>query len=169
MKFLDNNKINGNQAKDVLGLTSVQKRVLEILLLMGLITLAAGGVNGCGKKAMPVASSEFASLKISDLSGQLTDGELTLSWSLPDLQKHKFVTYDEIAVFRSKAFLKEGGCRNCPLRYELVARLPFQNQQTETMQYREKVEKGFHYTYKVVPTGKNNIVGQDSNIFNCLY
>lgn len=143
-------------------------------LFSAVMTLSVLFMPGCGKKAMPVPPNRIMPPAVSSFKGELTEGQVKLTWSLPGPTGEKTdirtaVPLAGVLVYRSRLPLEEGGCKNCPLRFEPVAKLAPPSGDTRKMGYSDRLEKGFRYTYKIVLVGENDAVSPDSDLLDLIY
>jgi hypothetical protein len=140
----------------------------SILLLLGIVGILGLLTSGCGKKAMPIAPHRIPPPRVSDLKGSLKGGQVMLSWTVPANEARRAGLPLTAVVYRSKLPLKGGGCERCPLRFEPVERLPVPAGAAPKMQYTQRVETGFRYTYQVVLMGEHHMAGDPSNSFETI-
>jgi hypothetical protein len=145
-----------------------------VCLLAGAMAVVILFVTGCGKKAMPVPPNRIAPAAVSNFKGELKDGRVLLTWFLPERLGDKSgvtqnVPLTEVMVYRSKLSLEGGGCKNCPPRFEAIAKLAPAAGGKGTMRYSDTLERGFRYTYKVVLVGENDVVSPDSDLLDISY
>lgn len=144
------------------------------VLLPALLTLSVLFALGCGKKAMPAPPNRTMPPAVSDFRGELSDGRVKLSWSLSGragetADAKPAVPLAEVRVYRSRLPIEEGGCKNCPLPFEPLARLAPPSGGTGKMGYSDRLDRGFRYTYKIVLVGENDAVGPDSDLLDLTY
>ncbi|MFH0725084.1 MAG: hypothetical protein V2B19_01785 [Pseudomonadota bacterium] len=145
-----------------------------ICLLAGAMAAAMLFAVGCGKKAMPVAPNRIAPAAVSNFKGELKEGRVLLTWSLPGKSDDKSgvtqsVPVAEVRVYRSKLSLAAGGCKHCPPRFEVIAKLAPVSGGTGGMRFSDTLETGFRYTYKVVLIGENDVMSPDSDLLDVTY
>jgi hypothetical protein len=117
--------------------------ILFSLALMFLFT-------SCGKKGVPTPPRELPPPSVGDLSMELSDDLLTLTWSVPKGKKKVVSGYSGFLVYRSKKALSEEECKGCPILFSRVADVPIANEMPgDAMTFSETIEKGFRYIYKV--------------------
>jgi hypothetical protein len=129
---------------------------------------------GCGKKAMPVPPNRITPAAVTNFKGQLAEGQVQLSWRLPEPAGEKAgvtrsISSVGVMVYRSKLPLEAGGCKGCPLRFEPIATLTPPSGGKGAMRYDDKLERGFRYTYKIVLVGENDAVSPDSDLLDITY
>ncbi|MEJ2096757.1 MAG: lipoprotein [Deltaproteobacteria bacterium] len=131
-------------------------------LCLALILSAAG----CGRKGPPLPPQYEEPPAVGDLQYQIKDDTVALRWSAPVLQNQKKNSAAGVRLYRSRTSLKESGCKNCPPVFLMIRSIPLQ---TGVMQYTERLEHGYRYTYKVVLVDSNHREGADSNIVRFVY
>jgi hypothetical protein len=129
---------------------------------------------GCGKKALPIPPNRIAPAPVLNFKGELKEGQVLLAWSLPEQPAEtsngkRNVALAAVLVYRSKLPVEAGGCKNCPPRFELIAKLAPPPGGVGAMRYSDTLQKGFRYTYKVVLVGENDVAGPDSDLLDVTY
>lgn len=119
--------------------------------------------SGCGKKGDPLPPL----LTVSDPPAELTysldidNSTAILKWNYPvnNDDNAKSASTDGqnseikgVEIFRARLELSDNACKGCPLEFENIASVPF-----SVSEYRQTVEKGFIYFYKVRSYKDNNI------------
>ena len=119
----------------------------------------------CGKKGAPVPPRELPPPPVGDLSMELSDDLLTLTWTLPKGKKKVVAGYSGFIVYRSQKALTDKECKGCPILFSRVADIPIAGEiPGESMTYSETLEKGFRYIYKVTLYTKAGLFSGDSNM-----
>jgi hypothetical protein len=120
-------------------------------------------LNGCGRKAPPVAPSQAPLAGVVDLAGSLNQGAVRLTWNhLPE--NAKAVGY---IVLRAQSALSKPDCPDCPHLYQKVATVPVgrsQRKQRHFLEFYHDLAEGFMYTFKVRPYESSGGQGPDSNL-----
>ena len=134
--------------------------------IVALVFLAA-----CGKKADPLPPVQYRLPVVDDLSAKQEGTKLILSWSLPDWDPPAGVSLKGFFVYRAREDLKSA-CEGCPVRYQRVDQVgigDFAEVFGTDIKYREALERGYHYRYKVSAFTYTGREGADSNIvrINC--
>jgi len=62
-----------------------------------------------------------------------------------------------IEIYRASRPLSEDACKGCPLTFEKLADVP-----AKTLEYRDSLERGFRYFYRLRTTQGANIVSEYS-------
>lgn len=133
------------------------------------LLLAAVGIffmTGCGKKSPPLPPVDYELPVIDDLSFRWeNEGQLVLSWPQPDWDGPPGVALAGFKVYRAKVRLEEA-CEGCPVRYQLAGEVALEELAVVIggdLEYRESLEKGWHYRYKVSAYTRTGREGPDSN------
>ena len=68
-------------------------------------------------------------------------------------------------MYRYKRSISDSPCKNCPKLFKRVSDITNDSPGygNKNIEYREEIEKGFVYTYKVVLYTKSGVAGADSN------
>ena len=134
------------------------------------ILIMAFGAAGCGKKGPPVPPDALPLPVAGQLAGELSGDLLTLSWKIPE--HVSFAKPDGFYVYRSKTAAGDD-CENCPYIFEKVsevsARGGFFRGLAEKATYRETLEKGHIYRYKVMAYTDGGLTGDWSEVVEVSY
>jgi hypothetical protein len=126
--------------------------------LMLVLTL----LNGCGKKAPPVAPQQAPLAAVSDLKGQLNQGTVRLTWH-HSADNARAVGY---IILRAQSALSQPECPECPLVYQKIDTIPMSRslrKKHHIMEFYHDVADGFRYTFNVRPYASSGSQGPDSN------
>ena len=120
---------------------------------------------GCGKKAPPVPPRQKPVPAVSDLKYSIDGDTLTLTWTIPKGKEKVKSVPDGFIVYRYKRPILDSPCKNCPKLFKRVSDITKDSTGygNKNIEYREEIEKGFVYTYKVVLYTKSGAQSQDSN------
>jgi hypothetical protein len=125
-------------------------------------------LNGCGKKAPPVAPRQVPLAAVGDLKGELNQGAVRLTWHhRPD--NARAVGY---IILRAQSPLSRPQCPQCPLVYQKVDAKPVSRslrKKRHAMEFYHDVEEGFRYTFNVRPYQGSGDQGPDSNPVIIIY
>jgi predicted small lipoprotein YifL len=129
-------------------------------------------LSGCGKKGPPVPPRREIPPPVTDLSWEIKNKTLALSWSVPRVKGS--IRLSGFKIYRSQKRLSVSDCPDCPGTFKPVADILIkdptrQDQNTERKRYTEYLEAGFRYEYKVVGYTENGISSPDSNIVEFDY
>ena len=123
-------------------------------------------IVACGKKADPLPPVQYELPVVDDLSARQEGPKLVLNWSLPDWDPPAGVSLKGFYVYRAKADLKSA-CEGCPVRYQRVDQVAigdFAEVFGTDLKYRQTLDRGYHYRYKVSAFTYSGREGKDSNI-----
>ncbi|MFK5954609.1 MAG: hypothetical protein QM498_16270 [Desulfobacterium sp.] len=113
---------------------------------------------GCGKKGPPLAPLALIPPPPVHVSYQLTADQVMLQWELdPEFQKKSKGGDMGVEIYRAGRSLSEDACKGCPLPFEHLADVP-----ATTLEYRESLERGFRYFYRLRTAQGANIVSEYS-------
>ena len=121
---------------------------------------------GCGVKGPPIPSGYVKPARVDDLRYQISQDTITLYWTIPEGAQKPTYGIAGAKVYRLKTSLDTDVCLDCPLTFGLVESIP---SKSGAVQYRETLERGFQYTYKVVVYDETNQESEDSNIVQFTY
>jgi hypothetical protein len=134
-----------------------------------MLWLTALFATGCGLKGPPVAPRQDPPPAVMDLSGQLQENHLILTWSLAADALPKKGELDGFNLYRARSELSEAACRDCPKVFEQSARIAFAGADTSgpgKLRFRHEVflESGFHHVLKLRAVLADGRLGPDSNL-----
>lgn len=132
--------------------------------LMLVLTL----LNGCGKKAPPVAPRQPPLAAISDLKGALKQETVRLTWhhSPDNAGAAGYI------ILRAQSDLSRPECPECPLVYQKIDTIPMSRsfcKKRHIMEFYHDVADGFRYTFNVRPYASSGDQGPDSNPVVIVY
>ncbi|MDO9109078.1 MAG: hypothetical protein Q7U40_00355 [Desulfatirhabdiaceae bacterium] len=136
---------------------------LSIKLMIAAMLLCLS-ILGCGRKEMPSAPRQVPPQPVTDLRVQLNGDQVELTWSFS-----KTLSGSEpikgFGVFRASESVSES-CSNCPFLFTRVADIPFLEgrEGASVMTYRDTLEKGTRYRYKVICYSTTGLSSKDSNV-----
>ena len=135
------------------------KIIASILILLAAAVLTAA----CGKKAPPrPPSRETAPATVGNLGKAISGDVLSLTWG--PVAKTAAENLAGFYVFRSKTRLTDSICPGCPILFERVAVVPFRaGAAPGPIEYREKLDSGYRYIYKVAAYTPGGVTGKDSD------
>jgi predicted small lipoprotein YifL len=127
---------------------------------------------GCGKKGPPAPPQQKPVPAVSDLKYSIDGDILTLTWTIPKEKEKVKTAFNGFIVYRYKRPVSDSPCKNCPKVFQRVSDIPVDitndapGYENKNIEYREEIEKGFVYTYKVVLYEKSGAQSRDSNYIN---
>ena len=119
---------------------------------------------GCGRKEMPTAPRQVPPHPVTDLAAWASGNQVELKWSYSEAL-YGSEPINVFGVFRASEPISES-CDNCPFLFKRVADIPTLDGQDGTivLTYRDTLEKGYRYRYKVIGYSTAGIAGKDSNM-----
>jgi hypothetical protein len=118
----------------------------------------------CGKKAPPLPPVVFDLPVPADLSARVEGGTVILTWPMPDWDGPEGVEIDGFSVYRAKVDF-ETDCPDCPVAYSRVGKIDVDAVGIiigGDLTYREELEKGYAYRYKVSTFTHSGMEGEAS-------
>lgn len=139
--------------------------------LIPIIIILVFLLPGCGKKAPPVPPRQKPVPAVSDLKYSIDGDTLILTWTIPKGKEKEKTVPDGFIVYRYKRPISDSPCKNCPKLFKRVSDISIDGHgyENKNIEYREKIEKSFIYTYKVVLYTKSGAQSQDSNYVEFNY
>jgi len=119
---------------------------------------------GCGRKAPPVPPGQARPPVVDDLSSSIDGDMLELAWTIPDEEGKIVSGLGGFIVYKSKTSISESDCKGCPVLFKKIVDIPIKEKDiNKKITYRENMEKGYRYIYKVTVYTKTGAFGKDSN------
>ncbi len=123
-------------------------------------------VAGCGIKSPPIPPRTEVPKPVEDLTKEINNSTLTLTWTIPDMKKKD--RYEGFLIFRSSTLRSKSGCTNCPKVFKKVAQIPVDSPKPDPEQgkisFQEALEEGYRYSYMVKGVTEKGGKSPDSNI-----
>ena len=120
--------------------------------------------TGCGRKAAPVPPGQVRPPVVDDLSSSIDEDMLELAWTIPDEKGKVASGLGGFIVYKSKTSLSKPVCKKCPVIFKRIADITIEEKDIyKKITYRENLEKGYRYIYKVTVYTKTGASGKDSN------
>lgn len=132
---------------------------LKPALAFGLIFLF-GLIVACGHKALPVLPDMHKPMAVEGLTKEIVNGRLVLSWQVAAAENRSAL--DRFVVYRSKVKLNPTLCKTCPLPFDKVATLDFDEAKSGSLKYQETLDQGYWYSFKVVPINVADTPGPET-------
>lgn len=134
-----------------------------IILVVGIFLISA-----CGKKGPPVPLTYVTPPVVENLAIEVKDNIAILKWPIPAGEGEKENTLAGFYVYMSKRALIEDDCPDCPLQYEKVADIRFEDSSSIGI-YEAPLEKGFRYSFQVSVYTENGYEGERSSAVGTTY
>ncbi len=134
---------------------------MKILLRLFICFILLGGV-ACGKKGPPVPPKAIVPQSVKDLKGEVIQEQVRLSWTIPEGEKR-------FRLFKAAEPLTEEPCPDCPVRFTKrvdidIAESKVVDIEGDKVIYRDSIEPGNRYVYKIVVISEDGVKSGDSNI-----
>ena len=123
-------------------------------------------LSGCGKKGPPVPPHQKPIPIVTDLKYKIENSIITLFWTNP-AEKGKAEPAG-FYIYRSKEKTFNQNCDGCPEIFKQIADITSRNME-HTLKYKEQLNPGYRYIYKITAYTKNKIKGESSNHVNFLF
>lgn len=135
---------------------------LTVILMAVFILVVLGG---CGRKLPPIQPGTYPPPAVKDLAFEVKDSELTLSWTVPAVQKEKESPPVGFKVLRARQTLAEAECQTCTVRFQAIGDVRVIGKEpAERLQFKDRLESGYKYRYKVRGYTTPEAEGKDSNV-----
>ena len=120
---------------------------------------------GCGKKGPPLAPLALIPPPPVHVNYQLTADQVMLQWELnPEFQKKGKGGDMGVEIYRAGRSLSEDACKGCPLSFEKRTEVP-----VSTLEYRDSLERGFRYFYRLRTIQGANIASEYSEMVEIYF
>lgn len=121
----------------------------------------------CGKKGPPMLPEMLSLPEVTDLEAKiLSDTIVELSWTLPVTNGVPLA--DGFRIYRSKKAIETSECPGCPDEFERVADretdFKLLGRPETRYSYRETIERGYRYRYKIIAYTQNGVKSNWSNM-----
>jgi hypothetical protein len=134
---------------------------IVLILVFGIL------LANCGVKAPPVPPNYAPPPAVTDLGYTLeSEGSVVLSWSLSGKERDKGAKVQGARIYRSKDSLENPVCEDCPRIFNSIKDLPLEQ---GNMVFRDPLQKGFRYYYKIIIYDEGNLESADSNVISFDY
>jgi len=137
-----------------------------------LAVLLLGAVSGCGKKTPPVPPGTMLPAAITDLSSQMDEKGVTLTWSYPRRTvRGERLPYRIEGFFLSRAVIPLGGeCEQCPLPFGPPLEIKAEQEEGGRVLYREALLRpGHRYVYRVRSKAGLFVTSEESNTVSVVW
>jgi len=135
-----------------------------LIAIFSILLCIAVFPTGCGRKAPPVPPGKTMPPVVDDLSSSIDGDIIELAWTIPDEKGESASSLGGFIVYKSKTSLSDPVCKECPVLFKRIADIPVEEKNiNKKTTYRETLEKGYRYIYKVTVYTKTGASGKDSN------
>ncbi|MGM0454418.1 MAG: hypothetical protein ACQERN_14775 [Thermodesulfobacteriota bacterium] len=127
-------------------------------------------VSACGKKADPEVPGRRELPTVENVGADKANGEVALSWSLPDADAAVNRGVAGFYVYRAVISETIAGCPTCPADYEQIGDVSLTGEKTaqKTWRYTDDPPEGFACRYKVRCYTGDGATGPDSNVVEAV-
>jgi hypothetical protein len=124
--------------------------------------LLAEMLFGCGRKLPPSPPQQFMPPVVADLAFRLEENRVTLSWTVPQLQKDQPAPAG-FRIFRARQVSAEADCSTCKLEFKQTGDVTSKGKKPGSpLHFSETLPPGYKYVYKVVAYDAKGFDGKDS-------
>jgi hypothetical protein len=118
---------------------------------------------GCGRKLPPIQPGAFPPPVVVDLTHEVRGSEIFLFWSIPPVNPTKERAAAGFKVLRARQTAAEDECQACPVPYRVIADIAASGRPPGSrMKFRDALEPGFKYSYKLQSYTADEVLGKDS-------
>ena len=126
------------------------------------VLLAGGVLAGCGRKLPPSPPQQFMPPVVADLAFRLEENRVTLSWTVPQLQKDQPAPAG-FRIFRARQVSAETDCSSCKLEFGQTGDVTSKGKKPGSpLHFSETLPPGYKYVYKVVAYDAKGFDGKES-------
>jgi len=137
-------------------------------VLIGVFLLGAGG--GCGRKLPPIQPGVFPPPTVADLAQEVQGNEIVLSWTIPAFTPDKESAATGFKILRARQTAAEAECQECPAPFEAIGDVWASGKKPGSrLKFRDALEPGFKYSYKLRAYTADEVVGRNSNVVAVVY
>jgi hypothetical protein len=118
---------------------------------------------GCGRKLPPIQPGALPPPVVVDLTHEVRGDEIFLFWSIPPFNPSKESAPAGFKVLRARQAAAEDECQTCPAPFQVIADIVVSSRHPGSrMRFRDALEPGFKYSYKLRSYATDEMVGKDS-------
>jgi hypothetical protein len=152
-------------------------RYRRLMWCFTLSFLTVALVMGCGVKKDPKPPKAWPPAGVADLTYELDGDQVFLSWAMVGEENDDTAETAGFYVFRSRISLAEPECPKCPILFDRIGEISFDQSQRGTwspeqgkgQSFDEPLEKGYRYIYKVSAYAESGLLGPESNSVEFTY
>jgi hypothetical protein len=121
--------------------------------------------GGCGRKMPPIQPGAYPPPAVKNLAFEVQDDNLTLFWTLPVAKGEKESPAVGFKILRARQTESEAECQTCSVRFLTVGNVGLAGKDpSERLQFRDRLEPGYKYRYKVIGYSDARLDSKDSNV-----
>jgi len=126
--------------------------------------------SSCGRKLPPIQPGVLPPPAITDLAVEERGNEILLVWTLPTFIPAKESAAAGFKVQRTRQTAAEAECRTCPAPFQAIGDIGASGRNPGSrIRFRDVLEPGFVYNYKVQAYTADGVVGRESNRVTVTY
>ena len=132
-------------------------------VLIGILLL--GVMGSCGRKLLPIQPGVLPPPTAADLAYEMRGSEIILLWTVPIYHQDKERAVAGFKVLRARQTMAEAQCQTCPAPFQTIGDVLASGKTSGSrLRFRDTLEPGFTYSYKLKPYTADDVVGKDSNV-----
>ena len=132
-------------------------------VLLGVFLL--GLVGSCGRKLLPIQPGVLPPPTVADLAYEIRGSEIILFWTLPAFRHDHESPAAGFKVLRARQTMAEAQCQTCPAPFQTIGDVSASGKTSASrLRFRDTLEPGFTYSYKLKPYTADEVAGKDSNV-----
>jgi len=140
---------------------SADRRALWGAAAVVLAVVLVGIGAGCGRKIPPVPPPQYRPAAPANVQYSLDGNNLHLFWQVPE-PAEPGTGLEGCRVYRAARNIGENACPACPASFAAAAELPLESADQKSQSFRETLQPGFLYAYKVACYTDRGNVGKQS-------
>lgn len=135
------------------------------LLAAAVAAASLAAASGCGRKLPPAPPGAKAPAAVQDLAATLEGAAVTLLWTHAAAPAEGESQTAGYKVFRARRDAAEADCTDCPAPFKLIGELSARRMTPGSrVRFRDEIEPGYRYRYKVVAISAEGAPAADSNV-----
>jgi hypothetical protein len=145
----------------------LQTAVRWAAVLFGGLLLSLGG--SCGRKLPPIQPGVLPPPTVADLAYEMHGREIILVWTLPVFRHDQESAAAGFKILRARQTMAEAECQTCPAPFQTVGDVLASGKRSAgRLRFRDTLEPGFNYRYKLRAYSADGVFGKDSNEVSVL-
>jgi hypothetical protein len=113
----------------------------------------------------PIRPGVYPPPAVKDLAYEINGSTIALTWFVPFAQGEKEAPAASFKIFRARQTPADAECQTCPVRFQVIGEMTARGRSAISRpRFRDKLEPGFTYHYKVKAYSSEGVEGKDSNV-----